>query len=796
MRWKWLDKVLSKIAKARMGRARRGSSYAFDWCRLEDRVVPDASPLSQINHFIVVYQENWSFDGLYGSFPGANGIANASATSLNQLDRVTGTSLNAATGGLPNLAYGQFNDATIPDTAVTDAPSPYDLGAPGLLSPSQKTSDIVHRFFQEQSQINGGAQNKYIGWSDNTQAVMSHFDATNLPEGLLAQQYTMDDNFFHAAFGGSFLNHQFLVAAAAPVYPNAPASMIANVGSDGQLVLNANGSINHDGNITPIGGQSFGDPGTGPGHTFDKNYAVNTIFSDNLLAKGTNLATNPMGHLILPTNALPTQNDNNSAGANYIQTIGDTLDNGGVSWKWYSGGWDNALASSPSNPVNNGQTPANPPVDPLFQWHHQPFAYYNNTAPFLYDPTTGKFVVNNSPTTVNADGSKHLEDENNFFSDLSSGNLPAVTFIKPLGPDNEHPGYASLLQGQQHVADIVHAVQNSADWAHTAVIITYDENGGRWDHVSAPDNNGIWGDGTRVPGIVISPYAKQGYVDHTEHDTLSILSTIEKRFNLPALNQYDKNASTLESSLQAKPNFNIGRAYLQPDADNVGKFALIVGGTEKSDHIDVTQPDSTHIRVTIRSGDDDDGGGAQVDQTFDLAKTSISRIEVYGQGGNDHIDVASGITIPAFLFGGAGNDHVDAGGGPSVLVGGKGNDHLDGGAGFSILIGGKGNDHLDASPAGSILIGGSTAFDANLTALKKLLSEWDRTDETLGQKFDHIFGNVTGGNNGAYLLNTTTVFSDGGHDKLDGDFALNLFFARLKHTNIKGIAPGSNLINL
>src|SRR5262249_46895549 len=153
---------------------------------------------------------------------------------------------------------------------------------------------------------------------------------------------------------------------------------------------------------------------------------------------------------------------------------------------------------------------ANPTVDPLFQWHHQPFAYYNNFAPFLFDSATGKFVVNNSPTTVNADGSKHLADENNFFSDLSNGSLPAVTFIKPLGPDNEHPGYTNLLRGQQHVADIVHAVQNSPDWAHTAVIITYDEHGGRWDHVSAPDANGIWGDGARVPGIVISPYAKQG----------------------------------------------------------------------------------------------------------------------------------------------------------------------------------------------------------------------------------------------------------------------------------------------
>ncbi|HEV3143745.1 MAG TPA: acid phosphatase, partial [Gemmataceae bacterium] len=590
-----------------------------------------ANPLSQIDHFVVIYQENWSFDALYGNFPGANGIASASTTSLTQLDRVTGLPL---TTSLP-IYPGQINDPNIPDNTVTDSPSPYDLGQ--YLTPSQKTSDIIHRFFQEQSQIDHGAMNKFVGWSDNTQAVMSHFDATNLPEGLLAQQYTMDDNFFHAAFGGSFLNHQFLVAAAAPVYPNAPASMIATLGPDGQLKLDATGKIVHDGNITPIGGTSFGDPG----QTYDKNYAINTIFSKNLAPDfvGNNTAAS----------LLPSQNDSDPTKPNYIPTIGDRLDNANVSWKWYSGGWDNALLGSPSNPANGGHTPANDPADPLFQWHHQPLAFYDNFAPWL---------PNGQRNPLSA---VHLQDENNFFQDLSNGDLPAVSFIKPLGPDNEHPGYTDLIQGQQHVADIVHAIQNSTDWAHTAIIITYDENGGRWDHVSAPDNNGIWGDGSRVPGIVISPYAKQGFVDHTEHDTLSILKTIEQRFGLPALNALDANATSLANDFQATPHVSIGSAYVQPDADNPGKFALIVQGTEGNNHISITQ-DSGEIRVQI------DGGGAEFDHFF---AQPISRIEVYTQGGNDHVDIANAVTAPAFVFAGAGNDHVQAGGGTAVLVGGS-----------------------------------------------------------------------------------------------------------------------------
>src|SRR6516164_10343363 len=93
---------------------------------------------------------------------------------------------------------------------------------------------------------------------------------------------------------------------------------------------------------------------------------------------------------------------------------------------------------------------------------------------------------------------------------------------KALGPDNEHPGYAGLLQGQQHVADLVSAVEKSDYWEDTLIIVTYDEHGGRWDHVTPPVT-GIWGDGTRVPASIIGPLAKRRFVDHTQYNTLSIL---------------------------------------------------------------------------------------------------------------------------------------------------------------------------------------------------------------------------------------------------------------------------------
>jgi acid phosphatase len=492
--------------------------------------------LRHIKHIVVIYQENWSFDSLYGLFAGANGLAQSSPKSLNQTDRFD-QPLSAQTGQPFSLVSGSLKLTTPPppiNSGQIDmrfAPGlntllPYDVLKNSTLTANDTTGDLVHRFWHEQSQIDQGAMDWFVTWSDNPGLTMSYFDATNMPEGLLAQKYTLADNFFHAAFGGSFLNHQFLISAAAPVYPNAPAGMRAVLDTDGQLLVNtATGKIVNDGNITPIGGVSF----TVSGATFDKNYAVNTIFSANLV---------PTFSAVGSAALLPSLNDSDPSDTTrpFIPTIGDRLSAKDISWKWYSGGWDNALASTASNPANNGAVPKNAPVSPLFQWHHQPFAYYDNYAPFKNG-------------TRNPISAAHLQDENDFFLDLRTESLPAVAFIKALGPDNEHPGYAGLLQGQQHVADLVSAVKDSDYWENTLIIVTYDEHGGRWDHVTPPVT-GIWGDGTRVPGIIIGPLAKHHFVDHTQYDTLSILKTIEERFGLEPLSPLDAQATSLKNSLQ------------------------------------------------------------------------------------------------------------------------------------------------------------------------------------------------------------------------------------------------------
>ena len=196
-------------------------------------------------------------------------------------------------------------------------------------------------------------------------------------------------------------------------------------------------------------------------------------------------------------------------------TIGDTLSAQGVDWAWYAGGWNDALAGKPAG---------------SFQYHHQPVNYFANYA-------------------EGQPGRVHLKDESDFLQALKNKGLPPVSFIKPLGDDSEHPGYASLARGQQHVADLVKAVQESSYWKSSVIIIAYDEYGGRWDHV-APPLVDRWGPGPRVPAIIVSPFAKKGFVDHTPYDTTSILAFIETRWRLKPLGTRDAGAGNLTNALQ------------------------------------------------------------------------------------------------------------------------------------------------------------------------------------------------------------------------------------------------------
>lgn len=424
------------------------------------------SKLDAISNIIVIFQENWSFDGLFPFYPEANNITKA-GDAVRQVDK---------NGRAYTVLPQPFNTSARPPGPDLRFPAnlpvqPFD--APKYVPPEDRTGDLIHRFYQNQYQINGGKMDKFIAWSDAGGLVMSYYNAQDMPVGTLAQEYTMLDNFFQAAFGGSFLNHIYLVCACTPVWPNAPESMLAQLGPDGIMT--------RDGAVTPDG------------------YAVNTVQpASRPFDPGT-----PDLAMRLPPQTKP--------------TIGDRLTDKGIDWAWYAGGWNDAAAGRAAR---------------SFQYHHQPFNYFTNYG-------EGK------------PGRSHLKDEADFIAALQNGTLPPVAFVKPAGDDNEHPGDTSLARGQQHVADLVKAVQGSRYWHNSVIIIAYDEYGGRWDHVAPPIID-RWGPGPRVPAMVISPFAKKKHVDHTQYDTTSILALIETRWRLQPLTTRDANAANLLNALDLR----------------------------------------------------------------------------------------------------------------------------------------------------------------------------------------------------------------------------------------------------
>ena len=167
--------------------------------------------------------------------------------------------------------------------------------------------------------------------------------------------------------------------------------------------------------------------------------------------------------------------------------------------------------------------------DNAFQFHHQPFNYYANYGP------DGSWVVRTSGDEVEFDHAAQLVDgpvQPRRRSASSSRSGSRTSILATPASTRQH----------NHLIDLLKQIDNSACAKDTMVIVTYDEFGGQWDHVSPPgqgNNNGPhdqWGPGTRIPALVISPFLRGNFaVDHTQYDTTSILATIEQRYGLPPL---------------------------------------------------------------------------------------------------------------------------------------------------------------------------------------------------------------------------------------------------------------------
>lgn len=487
-----------------------------------DRVLRD-----KVKHVVVIFAENRSFNNLFADFPGVEKpLSSLKPEDYVQRDRDGKTILPH----LPEVPRGWLPSDQVADGISYPGGQQYQTGLPNApfalkgpkgehLPLSLVTRDLWHVFYQNQMQINGGKNDMFVAWADSAAFTMGHY--ANAHYGLrlwdLAGEFTLCDNFFQGAFGGSFLNHQYLVCAGVPRYPDADTSI-----AQSQIAQTVSGRAD-DPWLEPLarspasamdGPPQFGPSALTPIETLADgrrlSYAVNTMLPPyaptpmKLGADGVVDFTQPGNAMALPPQT--------------HEHIGDKLDQRGIDWAWYAGAYQETLDTQGANFSRSV------PVVPNFQYHHQPFNYFRNLAP---------------GTAARA---RHLRDgglgddvsSNHFLADAKAGKLPAVTFYKPQGNLNMHAGYADVAAGDRHIVHAVKMLRGSPQWQHMVVIVAVDENGGWWDHVAPPQGD-RWGPGTRIPALVISPFAKKGHVDHTIQDTGSILRLITRVFELEKL---------------------------------------------------------------------------------------------------------------------------------------------------------------------------------------------------------------------------------------------------------------------
>jgi acid phosphatase len=475
----------------------------------------DRALRDNVKNVVVIYAENRSFNNLFADFPGLEKPLSAlKPVDYQQRDRDGSLlqTLPPVWGGVAQVGPQALDGVTYPvGTQYQERlpNAPFALKGPdgqdlplGLV-----TRDLWHVFYQNQMQINGGKNDGFVAWADSGGLPMGHYAQSRYELRLwdVAREFVLCDNFFQGTFGGSFLNHQYLISAAVPFYPDAANSVakpqIATLQSGDPL----------DTRLKPLeqspASAMSGPPQFGPSLLTPDGYAVNTMAPPYWPTWIRDPQRPAYAKADLPNVLVPQRHD----------TIGDKLSRKDIDWAWYAGAWQVTLDAYKDS--------AGIPKIPNFQYHHQPFNYFAQFGP-------------EQPNERN----HHLRDaglgdessSNRFLADAEAGKLPPVAFYKPQGNLNMHAGYADVAAGDRHIVRVLKVLRESPQWQNMVVIVTVDENGGWWDHV-APPKGDRWGPGTRIPALVVSPFARKGTVDHTVYDTASILRLITRVFQLEPL---------------------------------------------------------------------------------------------------------------------------------------------------------------------------------------------------------------------------------------------------------------------
>lgn len=371
----------------------------------------------------------------------------------------------------------------------------------------------------------------------------------------LARRYTISDNYHQPVMGGTGANSIMIGTADALYYTDGKGNVATppdNEIENPHPLAGTNNWYKQDG----YSGGTYSNcsdpkqPGVGAVRHYlnslpyrpDPNCAANTFY----LLNNYNPGYNGDGSVNTSTFTIP---------PSPVRTIADTLLESHISWKYYGEGWTTFVANSPAS------------------------VYCNICNPFLYET-----AIMTNPQVVAA----HLQDTPNLYSDIANGSLPAVSFVKPGGLLDGHPASSKFGLYEGFVRKIVHAVQANPDlWASTAIFITTDEGGGYYDsgYIQPLD---FFGDGPRIPLIIVSPYTAGGHVVHGYSDHVSLVKFIERnwslapitsrsRDNLPDPIQLSSNPYVPVNSPAIDDLFDIFR-FQSPQGGNSGKSSETPSG--------------------------------------------------------------------------------------------------------------------------------------------------------------------------------------------------------------------------
>jgi phospholipase C len=462
-----------------------------------------------IQHLVVIFDENNSFDHYFGTYPNATNPA--------------GEPNFTAAGGTPT----PNNYVSHPNLLLTGVGNNPNSAAPVRLDRSAAvTCDQNHGYAAEQKAYDGGLADKFVqftqgGGCTSPTLVMDYYDGNTVTAlWNLAQHGALADNFFDTTFG-----------------PSTPGAInLISGNTSGATPLSATGDMS---------GTLTGDPD-------------------------------------------PAGDDCGSGGATMgnAPNIGTLMNTAGMTWGWFQGGFK--PTSSPAGKAVCGSTHANAAgaIVGDYSAHHEPFQYFTATANPHHLPPTSVAAIGTT------DQANHQYDLTDWDAEVQSGTLPQVSFLKAASFEDAHPGNSGPIDEQRWIARVLDELQQSPDWANTAVVITYDDSDGWYDHVSptivnhsqlgsddticngaAPGLGGTpdrCGYGPRLPMLVISPWAKQNVIDSTQLDQTSIMKFIENNWNLPGIpNSYDSIAGDMSGMFDFAGLGNAPKVYLDQNTGEV-----------------------------------------------------------------------------------------------------------------------------------------------------------------------------------------------------------------------------------